>query len=268
MHIVVDDAKLDVFTAGEGDAVVLLHGFPFAHEIWQTQIQKLRDHCFVIAPDLRGLGKSSAVPGPYLMEQLASDVAAIMDALGVKRAAIAGHSAGGYVALAFFRMFAERVSRLALVSSRLDADTPERAAQRQQLADAAEREGMQPVVDAYREKLFAPQTNGDVIAYALDLAMQTDPRGAAAMLRGMALRSASDDLVEDMQLPVLIVTGAHDSMAPPDYWRDAARAFPSARLEVMARSAHVPMLEKPTDLAGLFQKFFIPAADIQMGDPA
>ncbi|GAC1502890.1 MAG: hypothetical protein NVS1B14_07940 [Vulcanimicrobiaceae bacterium] len=163
-------------------------------------------------------------------------------------------------------MFAERVSRLALVGSRLDADTPERAAMRLQLAEAAEREGMRPVVNSYRDKLFAPQTHGDVVAYALDLAMQTDPQGAAAMLRGMAQRTASGDLVEDMQLPVLIVTGAHDSIAPPDYWRGEARTFPSARLEVLARSAHLPMLEEPAALAALFGEFFIPAADTERMD--
>ena len=63
-------------------------------------------------PILRGAGNSSAPEGPYLMESLAADVALLLDSLGIERASLVGHSMGGYVALAFARMFTERVARL------------------------------------------------------------------------------------------------------------------------------------------------------------
>ena len=102
--------------------------------------QRSRQRCRVVRPNLRGTVKSERVDGPYLMERLAADVAAVLDALGIERAAVAGHSLGGYVAMAFARMFAERVSRIALICSRLAADTPEQAAARRDLADRVERE--------------------------------------------------------------------------------------------------------------------------------
>ncbi|MDP9018479.1 MAG: alpha/beta fold hydrolase, partial [Candidatus Eremiobacteraeota bacterium] len=196
MQIAIDDTKLEVHTAGEGDAVLLLHGFPFSNQIWKTQIHELAKNHFVIAPDLRGLGKSGVTTGPYLMETLAGDVAALLENLNVERVHLVGHSLGGYVALAFFRMFSERVRRLCLVSSRIDADTPEIAAGRVKLADDAEAHGMQVVIDAYDGRLLDAATSPDVRAFARDIMMGTRPEGAAAILRGMAQRVDAHDLLD------------------------------------------------------------------------
>jgi len=136
----VDGAELDVVADGNGDAVVLIHGFPLTREIWNAQASELAKTHRVIRPDLRGMGRSSAPDGPYLMETLAGDLAAILDALAIERAAIVGHSLGGFVALAFARMYTERVLRLGLICSRLAADSPEMAGFRNDLADRLERE--------------------------------------------------------------------------------------------------------------------------------
>src|SRR5579884_3193697 len=140
MRVRSDDAEIDVAAAGSGDAIVLLAGFPLTREIWETHAAELARTHLVIRPDLRGIGSSSAPDGPYLMETLAGDIAAVLDALGIDRAAFVGHSLGGYVAMAFARMYTERVERLALVCSKLAADTPEMARSREDLADRAERE--------------------------------------------------------------------------------------------------------------------------------
>ena len=256
MHIVVDDAKLDVTTAGAGDAIVLLHGFPFSHEIWNSQIERLAATHFVVAPDLRGLGKSQVTDGPYLMESLAGDIAGVMDALGVRTATMAGHSLGGYVALAFFRMFSERVARLALICSRIVADTQTAARARLELADRAESDaGIAPVVEFYESKVFAPETPAEVRERALQMIRQTDPRGAAAMLRGMAMRVPSDDLLEEIKVPLLIVTGGKDRIVTADEWSPLIRGVADARIEICERSGHLPMVEEPERLSDIVASF-------------
>ena len=139
------------------------------------------------------------------METLAADVAALLDALGIERAALIGHSMGGYVALAFARMFTERVSRLALVASRLRADTPEEAAARRELADRVEREAER---SSRSSTTILPRCTGARNAREHARRRRTRVRespgktsrpGAAAMLRGMALRAASDDIAEDLR---------------------------------------------------------------------
>jgi 3-oxoadipate enol-lactonase len=260
MQVLADDgARIDVRVDGRGDerAVVLLHGFPLSRAIWETQAAALAQTARVLLPDLRGAGASSVPEGPYLMERLAADVAIALDALGIERAAIVGHSMGGYVALAFARMFSERVTHLALVSSRLAADAPEQAAARRELAEKLERDGsIEPVVEAYLPRLFAPETLADragVVERAYALARRNDPLGAAAALRGMALRAPSDDIAVELGVPMLLIAGGRDRLLPMEEAGAIVRAFPAGRLVVCNRSGHLPMLEEPdrvTDVLG------------------
>jgi pimeloyl-ACP methyl ester carboxylesterase len=231
------------------DAVVLIHGFPFSESIWEAQADALaRDAC-VVCPDLRGAGKSGESEGPYLMETLAADVALLLDALGIERASIAGHSMGGYVALAFARMFTERVARLALVPSRLRTDTPREAQARRELADRIEREeSIEPVVESMLPRLFAPSTPAErpnVIERAYEIVRCNAPGGAAAALRGVALRSSAEDIAEDLDVPMVMIAGARDATLAQEEAREIVGHFPRGRLIVCERSGHLPMMEEP-----------------------
>ena len=259
MRVTVDDAMIDVAKDGAGAPIVLIHGFPVTRRIWDRQAATLSHKLLTIRPDLRGMGSSSAPAGPYLMETLAADIAAVLDAMSIERATIVGHSLGGYVAMAFSRMFTERVARLALVCSRLAADTPEIVRTRNELADRVERDGrIDAVVDAYVPRMFAPVTLENrlpVVNLAREMALENDPRGAAAMLRGMAQRSESYDIAEELAMPVLIVAGAADQVVPLSEAEEMRRAFPRAEMRIMGRSGHLPMLEEPAALAEALAEF-------------
>jgi pimeloyl-ACP methyl ester carboxylesterase len=245
-----DGARVDVRVDGSGGSpIVLLAGFPLSRDIWNAQAEALSATHRVIRPDLRGLGASGVSDGPYLMESLAADIVTALDALGIERATIAGHSLGGYVALAFARMYTERVAQLVLVASRLAGDTPEQAKTRNALADTTERDGSTNAIsDSYLPRLFAPETQRarpELIENVRDMIALTDPRGAAAMLRGMALRSPSDDIAPDLDVPVIVVSGVADAIIPLEEARTVASAFPRSRLVEFERSGHMPMLEEP-----------------------
>ncbi len=246
MRVAVDGAQLDVDDRGSGDAIVLLHGFPLTREIWNAQADALSKTHRVVLPDLRGMGRSSAPHGPYLMEALAGDIAAALDALGIERATIVGHSLGGYVALAFARMYVERVSRLALVGARLGEDTPERARDREALADRIEAaSSIEPAVEAFLPQMLGPDAPPDLRARVGGIMRESGPIGAAAMLRGMAVRSSSEDIAGDIGVPVLVIAGASDPYLRPAEAAATAAAFPSGRLMTFERSGHLPMLEEP-----------------------
>ncbi len=264
MQVFADDgACIDVCVDGRADAnaVVLIHGFPLTRAIWEAQTEALARNSRVIRADLRGAGTSAAPDGPYLMERLAADVAAVLDALAVARVALVGHSMGGYVALAFARMFTERVSRLALVASRLRADTPDEASARRNLADRVEREGSaEPAIDAYLPRLFAPQTfarRAGVVERAYTIARTNSAVGIAGSLRGMALRSPAGDIAEDLDVPVLFVAGGRDGVVEIDEARSIVATFPRARLAVCNESGHVPMLEEPERVSAALAAWLI-----------
>lgn len=252
MQVFADDgARIDARVDGRqrDSAVVLIHGFPLTRAIWEAQGDALARMRLVLRPDLRGAGSSSAPEGPYLMERLAADVAALLDALGIERAALIGHSLGGYVALAFARMFTERTSALALVASRLRADTAEESAARHELAERVERErSAEPAIAAYLPRLFAPDTlahRPDIVERAYAIARQNGPVGVAATLRGMGLRASSADIAEDLDVPMLMVSGARDGVIAPDEARSVVAMFRRGRLVLCGASGHLPMLEEP-----------------------
>lgn len=255
-----DDVRIDVQLAGENDdAVVLLHGFPLTKQIWSAQISALATAHRVVAVDLRGMGKSGIVDGPYLMETLAGDIAAVLDVLSIERATIVGHSLGGYVALAFARMYAERISRLALVCSRIVADSRERAKHRFELADAADATNS---IDAILEDailpLFAEETTShhpEMLEKIREIARSNHAKGLAATLRGMALRDGAEDIAPDLEMPVLVVAGASDRLVNLAEAQAMARAFPNARLAVIPGSGHLPMIERPAEFNRVLADF-------------
>src|SRR4030095_15752442 len=111
---------------GQGTPLVLMHGYPLDHHLWDEVLPLLEDTFDVIVPDLRGFGESTTVDSTYTMDDYASDIAGLLDQLGIQKTAIVGHSMGGYVALAFTRLYPERVSGIGLVSSQVLADPPDR----------------------------------------------------------------------------------------------------------------------------------------------
>ena len=143
---------------GSGPSVVLLHGYPFNRSMWREQVEVLRQTHRVIVPDLRGHGETAVTPGPVTMQSMAYDVASLLETLNISRATIGGLSMGGYVALAFYRLFPLRVRSLVLADTRPQADTEEAKQSREQQAEKAVAEGMGGIADALLPKLLAPET--------------------------------------------------------------------------------------------------------------
>jgi len=250
MQLTIEGTRFDVLDEGTGPAIVLLHGFPLSKETWDAQAAALRRHARVVRFDFRGLGASTVTPGPYLMETLAGDVAGVLDALEIERAVVAGHSLGGYVAFAFYRMFAERCLGLGAVCTRASADDPAAAAAREELATVAEAQGIGPVVASYLPRYFAPGVYAESpadVARARAIIERTEPRGAAAMLRGMAARVSSEDLLAEIDVPACVVAGSEDAIVPVAEARALAAALPHADLEVLD-CGHFALFEAPDDV--------------------
>jgi 3-oxoadipate enol-lactonase len=256
-----DGARVDVRVSGDkrAPAVVLLHGFPLTREIWDAQSESLAESHFVVLPDLRGAGASSAPEGPYLIETHAADVAAMLDSLNVERAAFIGHSMGGYVALAFARMFTERVTGIALIAGRLRADTPQEAAARYDLAARVESEqSTESVVASYLPRMLSERTRiaqPAVAERAYEIARRNAPVGVAATLRGLAMRVSGEDIAEDLDVPMVMVAGAFDAMIGMAEARAVARRFPRGRLAVCEQSGHLPMMEEPPCVRAALSKW-------------
>jgi 3-oxoadipate enol-lactonase len=244
---------------GSGQPVLLLHGFPFDRTMWRGQLEALRDRYRVITPDLRGFGETGAQSEqPATMREMAEDVAALMDSLEIERFTLGGLSMGGYVALAFYRHFPLRVRNLILADTRPQSDTDEARGNRERQAQAALSEGMEGIVDAMLPKLLAPETlseRKDVVEALRAMMLATDPRGAAAALRGMMERENQTSLLPRILAPTLIIVGSLDQLTPPKDAELMRREIRGSRLEVIEGAGHVSNLERPSEFNRALRDF-------------
>ncbi|MBA3514657.1 MAG: alpha/beta fold hydrolase [Pyrinomonadaceae bacterium] len=243
---------------GSGPSVVLLHGYPFNRSIWREQVEAVRQNHRVIVPDLRGHGESAVTPGPATMESMALDVASLLEALNIYRATIGGLSMGGYVALAFYRLFPLRVRSLLLADTRAQADTEEGKQNREQQAEKSLREGMDGIADALLPKLLAPETvaeRPDIVRRLREMIVGTEPEGAASALRGMAVRKDQTSFLSRIIAPTLILVGSKDGLTPIPDSELMHREIGGSRLQIMEGAGHVSNLERSEEFNSEFIKF-------------
>jgi len=226
---------------GTGSPLVLLHGYPLDHHLWDEVAPLLADTFELILPDLRGFGESSTVDSFYTMEDIASDIAALLDHLEIQKAAIVGHSMGGYVALAFARLYPERLTGLGLVSTQVLADPPDRRDGRYKSAAEVADKGIASVVEAMTPKFTAdPQLQ----KFARENMERQQPAGYIGALKAMAERVDSTPLLSTLNVPVVIVHGDADSLIPIDRAREVKAALPDAHLVEIRGAGHMPMMEE------------------------
>jgi len=263
MEIDINNFRMWFLDEGPGENAVgvpllFVHGFPLNHEIWSSQIQVMSATHRVIAPDLRGHGKSEAMPGPYRMEQMADDLKTLIEARRCGPVMLIGHSMGGYLTFAFLRRYPKLVAGLGLVCTRPGADTPEGRANRENLAQRVEKEGSIAVVDAMFPKMLAPATYAKQLALSDEtrrMMLATPVAGIAGASRGMALRTDSSDLLPSITVPTLIITGADDQLIPPKESENMARQIPNAKLHIISGAGHLPSAENPGEVSQVLREF-------------
>lgn len=241
--------KLYFTEQGNGQAMplVLLHGYPLNNTIWAEQQHRLSDHYRVITPDLRGHGKNDAPLGVYEMDLMARDVLALLDSLNIQQAAIMGHSMGGYVTLAAWKLAPERFVALGMIGSQAGADTEEARQNRYKMAEKVATEGSRPVAEAIVPKLFAPNLPQDesIIEQMRTIILSTKPDGIIGTLNGMAARPDFTGILSQIKVPSLILTGDSDQLIPKERSLTMAEAIPNATLATVENAGHMPMLEQP-----------------------
>jgi pimeloyl-ACP methyl ester carboxylesterase len=231
--------------------LVLIHGFPLDLSIWDGVVPLLENDFDLIVPDLRGFGESSTVDTPYTMLDFANDIAGLLDFLGIEKAAFAGHSMGGYVALAFAKEYPERVSGLALVSSQAAADAPERKAGRYKTAKDVLEKGVEVVAEAMTPKLSA---NEKVQEFANLLMKAQSQAGVIGALKAMAEREDFMDILPQFEFPVVLIHGDADLLIPIDRAKEIKSALPAAQLIKLKKAGHMPMMEFPKETAEALKK--------------
>lgn len=208
--------KIFYQSTGSGPAIVLLHGFLESSSIWKNFSRKLSESFRVILIDLPGHGQSEVIPDILTMDLMAEAAYQVLKTLEVPSCLVAGHSMGGYAALAFAEKYARKVKGIILFHSHAGADSPEVRANRERTL-AIVRKDHQGFIRNFIPGLFDPANVGkfhEEIGVLKELALEIPKEGIIAALEGMKNRPDRQHVLAQSKVPVLFIIGKNDSRIP------------------------------------------------------
>ena len=242
---------------GDGPALLLVHGFPLDRSIWAHQVATLAGWRR-IAPDLRGLGVTSAPDGDYSIAAYADDMIGLLDRLRISRAVVAGLSMGGYVAFDIVRRFRGRVAGLILCDTRAGADGPEARASRDAMIALAKERGVGAVAEDFLPRILGrttTMTQPHLVEQVREMMCRAPVAGVVGALRAMRDRPDATPLLATIDVPTLVVVGQEDELTPPAAAKAMADAIPSAASVVIPGAGHLSPLEAPTAVSRVLAEF-------------
>jgi len=262
-------ARLEFRETGTGMPVTFLHPTPLDREYWRPLIEDLGG-VRALVPDLRGHGSSelgtglpigafSAVPdAPVLtMQQIATDILALMDHLELPEAVFAGCSIGGYVLLELWRIAPQRIAGLAFICSRPQPDSE--AARQKRAANIAQirADGTSALFDGMAHALTgktAQERNPAMVA-ELRTRMTLTAEAAIAVQAGLATRPDSRTTIPTIDAPVLAIAGAEDTAITPAEMEAFTSAPGGCEFHLLPDAGHFAAYEQPQKVASLMAEW-------------
>jgi len=248
--------SLEVRESGTGPAIVLVHGYPLDGAMWSSVARNLSDRFRVLKPDLPGRADNPAGSEGSIASY--ADFIEALVASADSRVGLAGFSMGGYVCLELMKRRPPSVKALALVDTRASADDEGGKANRAAAIATLRAEGVGPIAEAMLPKLLSPDgmKRTDLVERVRRIMLRQTPDTIESDLTAMRDRSDSTDLLAQLALPTLVLTGEHDGISPPEVSRAMAQKIPGARFIEIAGAGHLTPLEQPTAVAQALGDFF------------
>lgn len=242
--------RYDVHGPADAAVVVLGTSVGTLPEMWDPQLDALAERFRVVRVAHRGHDTTDVPPGPYGLADLAGDVLALLDALGVQRFSWCGLSLGGMVGMWIAAHDPLRIEQLALCCTSAHLPPAKGWLDR---AAAVRASGMAAVVEAVVERWFTPEFAAaapDVIARYRTMLLSVPPEGYAGCCEAIAemdLRSA----IPRITAPTLVLAGSDDPATPVSHAQTIASLVPGARLVVIPGTAHLATVQEPSSTTRL-----------------
>jgi pimeloyl-ACP methyl ester carboxylesterase len=256
-RVEVDGLSVAYERAGDGPALVLLHGFTHDSRAWRPQLQGLSDQFTLIAWDAPGAGQSPDPPETFGIDDWADCLAGFLDAARVQRAHILGLSWGGLLAQEFYRRHAARVRSLVLADTyagwkgSLPEPIPE-----ERLAACLRDASLPPAefVPRYLPGMFSESPGPEVRDELARIMSDFHPTGFRLMATALAYADTRD-LLPNIRVPTLLIWGDSDARSPVTVAHQLRDAIPGARLAVISGAGHISNLEEPVQFNAAVRDF-------------
>jgi pimeloyl-ACP methyl ester carboxylesterase len=258
MNIHRQGARLSFDVQGDGPAVILGHSMLCSREMWALQVVSLSRRFKVINVDIRGHGESGSIEEPVSLYDLVDDFVAVLDHLEIDRAAWAGLSIGGMVAMRAALVVPDRVSALVLLNTDAGSAGLFTKIEYTAMGWVARVAGLRPLLPTIVRLMFGRTFRARNPA----LVEEWKPRFAAVhlpsvrrLLTALNRRDSALPRLGDIMVPSLVLTGSEDTALSPKLSRRMAEALPSSRLITLKHTGHLSCLEQPEAVTAAMMEF-------------
>ncbi|RNI37986.1 alpha/beta hydrolase [Hanamia caeni] len=251
---------------GKGKPLILVHGFGENGNIWNEQVDVLKENNLLIIPDLPGSGNSEMLDGTAFIKDYAEVIRALADEaifqdkeINDEQFSLIGHSMGGYTTVAYAQKYPESLSSFGLFHSSAFADSEEKKQTRKKGIDFIKSHGSIAFLKTIAPNLFSPKTQKDrpeLINQLVDLGKNITPEALIQYYEAMMARPDRSLVLESFSRPVLLIAGKYDTAIPLDALLQQFKMPSIASVHILQQSGHMGMWEE-TDLSNSILKNFL-----------
>jgi pimeloyl-ACP methyl ester carboxylesterase len=251
--------KIAYRLTGNGQPVMLVHGFGEDGTVWRNQIEFLKDKFKLIVPDLPGSGQSEMV-NDMSMEGMAEVLHSIIHEEEIDRCPVIGHSMGGYITLALASAYPNHVNAFGLFHSSSFADTDEKKATRRKGIESIGQQGAVEFLKTMIPNLFAglsKDEKSELIDEQIALSHNFLPQALVSYYQAMIERPDRTNLLRNTTVPVLFIIGKHDVAVPPEDSLKQCHLPEKSYIHLLQKAGHMGMLEEPDICNHYLEKFLL-----------
>lgn len=251
---------LSLFVRGESKnrAIIFIHGFPFDHTAWQSQIDMFSPEYYCIAYDIRGLGDSLVGDGQFTMESFVDDLAMIIDEMSLEKPILCAHSMGGYISLRALERMEDRFSAVILLDTVSNADNNDGRLKRAAAIKRINTEGLEPFVKDFISLCYGESYKKEHKAdfeKRVALSASFNPLGVKGCLFAMLSRNDTTEYLSKITIPSLLLCGEDDALTPPQKMREMSQQIKNSEFILIKNSAHMSAIENSADINSAIKSF-------------
>jgi pimeloyl-ACP methyl ester carboxylesterase len=248
MKIKANGIEMNYELFGEGNCLVLVHGYTDNLNLWYNQVPALSEHHRVLTYDVRGFGKTEVREATYSMELFAEDLRALLEALDIESACVLGYSMGGRIALQFALAHPEMTAGLILANSGIgETPNPEMQERRKMMVEVLKKGDIEVIAELMTEASFSPglkERNPTAYGKYKSIKMQNDPSEYLAIMEAIVVAIDSPAAFDSLRCPALIIAGDRDGFMDLRVAEAMRDAIPDAEMHVLP-TGHAAAIEEP-----------------------